>query len=256
MDSVRIAQALSNLLINAAKYTAPGGNIFVEAVRETSEIAIRIRDNGRGISPELMPRLFDLFVQGQQALDRRQGGLGIGLTVARSLVELHGGRISARSEVGAGSEFTVRLPAHPGASVEPPVAARLDPIESPAAMTTSARVLIVDDNEDGANALAEGLRGLGYAVSVAHDPVSGLAFAKELAPDFALVDIGLPSMDGYELAQKLRSLEGLEHLRLIAITGYGTAADRSRSSAAGFEAHMVKPVELWKLEETLKRTLA
>ena len=252
VDAARIAQALSNILINAAKYTEPGGDIEVGAVREGAEIAIRIRDNGPGIPRELLPRLFDLFVQGQRTPDRRQGGLGIGLTVARSLVELHGGQISASSDLGTGSEFTIRLPDGFGASVPPKETPRLKRTEGLTPMDGHARVLIVDDNEDGANTLAQGLRSLGHEVAVAHHPASGLAMAGALVPEFALIDIGLPSMDGYELGRRLRSLEGLERLRLIAITGYGSEDDRIRSRAAGFEAHLVKPVEFSILKETLK----
>jgi CheY-like chemotaxis protein len=251
VDTVRIAQALSNILINAAKYTGPGGSLEVEADRSGSEVAIRIRDNGPGIPPELMPRLFDLFVQGKQTLDRRQGGLGIGLTVARSLVELHGGSIAARSDPGAGSEFTIRLPVGPASFLRTSPRPRLARREARKERKPELRILIVDDNEDGAKALAEGLRQLGYAVAVVHDPMSALSTAQGLRPDFALIDIGLPSMDGYELARELQSLEGLAELRLIAITGYGNEADRRRSQAAGFRAHLVKPVELAKLEDTL-----
>jgi len=253
VDTVRIAQALSNILINAAKYTEPGGDICVEAVREGAEIAIRVRDNGPGIPRELLPRLFDLFVQGRRTPDRRQGGLGIGLTVARSLVELHGGQVSVRSDPGAGSEFTIRLPPGTNAALRPLETSRLERIEKPGSKDAQARVLIVDDNEDGANSLAEGLRSLGHWVAVAHDPASGLSIARALGPDFALIDIGLPSMDGYELGRRLRALDGLENLRLIAITGYGSEDDRTRSRAAGFEAHFIKPVELAILNEALRR---
>ncbi len=241
-DAQRAAQVLANLMINAAKYTEPGGRIAVEGSREGADVVVRVRDNGRGIAAELLPRVFDLFVQGSRSPDRREGGLGVGLSVARSIVELHGGTIAARSDgEGRGSEFAVRLPlAGPGRESVADAASG-----QPALVTAEGtRVLIVDDNEDGADALAQGLRHLGHVVRVAYDSESGLRAAEEFAPAVALLDIGLPVLDGYELATRLRARSAGRRLALIALTGYGGEIDRARSTAAGFRAHIVKPADL------------
>jgi CheY-like chemotaxis protein len=207
-------------------------------------VAVRVRDNGAGLSADLVPRLFDLFVQGARRADRAPGGLGIGLTIARSLVQLHGGSIGARSDgPGKGSEFTVVLPAFlRGPHVETPAAA-----VRPEPASTGKRVLVVDDNEDAAEGLALSLRLRGYGVRVAHDGPSAIEAAREFHPVIALLDIGLPVMDGYELAGRLRQLPGLEALRLVAVTGYGQESDRARSRAAGFHAHLVKPADFGKV---------
>ena len=245
-DATRLAQVLSNLMTNAAKYTESGGQITVEAERRGREVEIRVRDNGIGIAPDVLPRVFEFFVQDRQALDRAQGGLGLGLAIVRNLVTMHGGTVSARSEgIGRGSEFTVRLPAA-GRMAEVPVARALSAVTRPA--TTGAhRVLVVDDNEDAAALLAESLGSLGHQTEVAADGPSALRMAETFQPDIALLDIGLPVMDGYELAHRLRERPELGRLRLIAVTGYGQESDRSLSRKAGFDAHLVKPVQFERL---------
>ncbi len=254
-DSMRLAQTVSNLIMNAAKYTEHGGEIDISAGRDGDQIFLIVRDNGIGIDPEVLPRIFDLFVQDRQALDRSQGGLGLGLAIVRSLVAMHGGGVTARSEgKGRGSEFEIRLPAtiH-DADARAPLARSQSPTDS--SRREALRILVVDDNEDGATLLAETLAELGYETRVAHDGPEALRVAAEFAPDVGLLDIGLPLMDGYELARRLRELEGLAGpLRLVAVTGYGQAADRDRAKRAGFDAHLVKPVQLDQLASVIKRS--
>ncbi len=241
-DPVRLAQVIANLLTNAAKYTEPGGRITVAASLDADHIDIRVRDTGIGIPPDLLPRVFDLFMQGPQSLARPEGGLGLGLTIVRSLVLLHGGSVEARSDgPGQGSEFLVRLPAIDPAALRADAAAEA---AAPLAVPTPRRVLIVDDNGDAADMLAEALSIAGHTTRTAGDGPSALAAAEVFRPDIALLDIGLPVMDGYELAKRLRTLPGLSALRVVAVSGYGQDADRRRSAAAGFDAHLVKPVEL------------
>lgn len=253
-DQERIAQVVTNLLDNAARYTEPGGEITVAAERDGEQVVIRVRDTGCGIDPELLPRIFEPFAQDAGSRGRRQGGLGLGLAIASSLVELHGGTIEAHSDgPGRGSEFVVRLPGAPpaGAAVEAP---------SPAAEAASAppqrgRVLIVDDNADAANLLALALEGLGFETRVAFDGPAALHAADEAPPDVALLDLGLPVMDGYDLARHLRARPRLADLPLVAITGYGQDGDRERTLRAGFDEHLVKPVDLRRLTATLERLL-
>jgi signal transduction histidine kinase/ActR/RegA family two-component response regulator len=242
-DEDRLAQVIANLLTNAAKYTAPGGSITVTGAREAEWVVLTVADDGLGIDPELLPRIFDRFVQGQRGLDRAEGGLGLGLAIVRSLVEMHGGQVSARSEgPGKGSEFIVRLP-----WVE---AAAGDPARDPAGTADGdravvpKRVLIVDDNRDAAVVLEEALGELGHVTRSAFDAPSALCVARDFGPDVALLDIGLPVMDGYELARRLRDLPGMSGIRLVAVTGYGQDADRARSRDAGFYEHLVKPIDL------------
>ncbi|HVJ15881.1 MAG TPA: GAF domain-containing protein [Polyangiaceae bacterium] len=250
-DPGRLAQVVANLLTNAAKYTEPRGEIWLSAAIEGDRICIRVRDSGIGIAEDVLPKVFDLFAQAHSTLDRAQGGLGIGLTVVRNLVELHGGTVSARSEgTNRGSEFTILLPqATLEAVVEPfshgAVAVQLTPKKL-------RRVLVVDDNADAANTLADLLRALGFSVEVAFDAPSALAAAAVFEPQIALLDIGLPVMDGYELARRLRQHQATASIRLVAITGYGQTLDRERSKEASFDEHYVKPVEL----ETLRQILA
>ncbi len=252
-DPTRLAQVFANLLTNAAKYTEPGGFLAVTGTREGRELVISVRDTGVGVAPEILPRVFDLFVQEHQALDRSQGGLGLGLAIARSLVTLHEGTISAHSAGrGRGSTFTVRLPA-----LEAEVPAALPPPQPGAHVpqepaSVSARVLIVDDNRDAADVLSESLEFLGCTTHVAYDGPSGLEAAKAFRPEIALLDIGLPVMDGYELARLLRQQEDPRSLKLVAVTGYGQESDRQRSRAAGFDAHLVKPLHFETLETLLK----
>lgn len=252
-DATRVAQVLANLLTNAAKYTAPGGDIRVTAEREADTLVIRVRDDGIGIAPEMLPRVFELFVQERQDADRAHGGLGLGLSIVRSLVTLHGGTVEAHSEgLGKGSELVVRLPAlradapdRASASGRPPAAARRAP-----------HVLIVDDNEDAAEMLSLALAHSGYVTRVAHDGPQALHAAEDFPADVAVLDIGLPVMDGYELARRLRAHAALSRVRLVALTGYGQSDDVRRAKEAGFDEHLVKPVELARLDAVFARLLA
>ncbi|MBX6313005.1 MAG: response regulator, partial [Isosphaeraceae bacterium] len=254
-DTARLEQILSNLLNNAAKYTEPGGQITLVAERDGGDAVVRIRDTGIGIDPELLPHVFDMFTQADRSLDRSQGGLGIGLTLVRRLVELHGGSVTATSDgLGRGSEFIVRLPAlAPGASLEPHDTG--DEGQSPDNIgpTRSRRVLVVDDNVDGARILARLLAAIGYQVDVAHDGPSALQAAQAGRPEVILLDIGLPGMDGYEVARRIRGLEGLDQVLLVALTGYGQESDRIRASAAGFDHYLVKPVDPKMMRDLMAR---
>ena len=240
-DSARLVQVLANLITNAAKYTDPAGRIRITAKRSGNEAVIAVRDSGQGIDPALLPQVFELFIQERQSPGRPQGGLGLGLSIARSIVELHGGNISAASAgPGTGSEFVVRLPLAPVVTSTPVPAALPREESSP----LQPLVLLVDDNEDAAELLADLLRSRGCEVHVARDSAEALHQASRLVPDVALLDIGLPGMDGYELAGKLRELPGWGRVRLVALTGYGNDSDRKRSTAAGFQLHLVKPIDV------------
>jgi CheY-like chemotaxis protein len=245
VDEFRICQVLTNLLTNAAKYTERGGTIHLSANREGAEVAIRVTDNGTGISADLLPRMFDLFVQGFAGRDRAQGGLGIGLALVRNLVQLHGGSVTAVSDgAGKGSEFVVRLPVIEAVRA----AAHTDGEQSIRARVevVSRRVLVVDDNEDAAILLGDLLRSVGHDVRVAHDGASAIDTATRFQPEIAILDIGLPGMDGFELAAALRERLGTD-VRLMALTGYGQQNDVARTERAGFEVHFVKPVALARL---------
>ncbi len=250
-DLTRIEQVLANLLHNAAKFTEPGGSIHLTAGREGSEAVLRVCDNGAGISPELLPRVFDLFVQEERSLARSRGGLGIGLTLVRALVERHGGSIEAASEgPGRGSTFTVRLPRMLELAPEPwteEEARPGSPRPGEAGEAEPARILLVEDNLDAAEALSELLRMWGHEVETAHDGVSALRTARQTLPGIVLLDIGLPGMDGYEVARELRSTPALASTRLIALTGYGQESDRQRSRLAGIDHHLIKPVDVEQL---------
>ena len=238
-DEGRLAQVVSNLLTNAAKYTDPGGCITVEARRQGGEIVLTVKDDGIGISADLLPHVFDMFTQERQAADRSRGGLGIGLTIVRNLVELHGGTVQAESNgLGKGSVFTVRLPV---AAEEPTAIASSSVAEL--APRARQRVLLVDDNEDALELLAEVLRNAGHVVATAKDGPTALKVMKTFHADAAILDIGLPVMDGYELAGRLRAELGKELPRLIALTGYGQESDRARAKQAGFAEHLTKPVD-------------
>lgn len=252
-DSTRLSQVVSNLLTNAAKYTPPAGHITIRTEGDDSDVVVRVRDTGMGIAPEVLPCVFDLFVQEPQAIDRSQGGLGLGLTIVRNLVERHGGTVSASSDgPGTGSEFVVRLPRVTRVSM-------LDeaPVDKSAQASTvprrsdSPRILVVDDSVDGAEMLAAALAAKGYDARVAHDAPSALRIASEFRPALAFLDIGLPVMDGYELAAHLRELPELNEIKLIALTGYGQESDRRRSREAGFDDHLVKPVDFAAVESVL-----
>ena len=239
-DETRLAQVFANLLTNAAKYSNRPGRIVLRGWVEAGMVVVRCEDDGMGISPELLPRVFDLFKQGRQTLDRRQGGLGLGLAVAKTLVELHGGTVEAASEgLGRGSTFTVRLPL---AALPPAIAQSEDQGALP--VTTSGRVLVVDDNRDAADLLAETLRLGGFEVATAFDGAEALKTVSTFRADVAILDIGLPSMNGLELARQLREIDATRTIRLIALTGYGQQADFAASSAAGFDLHLVKPVTM------------
>jgi len=248
IDRGRMAQVLANLLTNAAKYTPVGGRICVAAKRVANDVVVTVEDNGTGISPELLPNVFDLFVQARQTLARSQGGLGLGLSLVKSLVTMHGGNVSAESKgIGMGSKFTVRLPALDARPKAPEAARAL-----PNVRQNERRIFVVDDNADAADMLAETLQMLGYRTAIANDGPTALSVAHEFEPHAALLDIGLPVMDGYELAERLRGQQGAD-LLLIAITGYGQESDRRRSRAAGFKEHVTKPVDLESLAKLLER---
>jgi signal transduction histidine kinase len=250
-DAIRLAQVVANLLNNAAKYTADGGRIDIEARRDGDSVVVCVRDTGIGVAREMLPRVFDLFTQERQALDRAQGGLGLGLAIVRSLVVAHGGTVAARSDgIGRGAEFEIRLPA--AAGVTTAVRASLG-APSPVAATSGVRILIVDDNADALELLAEGLELLGHEVHRAQDGPSALAVAERVAPAVAILDIGLPVMDGYDLARRLRAQSTLDGLTLIALTGYGQASDRQRAADAGFDEHLVKPVSIDHVQSVIDR---
>jgi PAS domain S-box-containing protein len=237
-DPTRLEQILSNLLHNAVKYTGTGGQISLIAAGEGTDVVIKVRDTGIGIAPEKLPRMFELFAQGDRSLARQEGGLGIGLTLARSLAEMHGGSLSAASEgPGKGSEFTLRLP---GAAKPSGRVTRQPPLEPSG---TGSRVMVVDDNVELAQGLARLLKLLGHDVKIAHDGPSALESARGFQPEIVLLDIGLPGLDGYQVAMQLRREGYGRSARLIAITGYGHDEDRARSREAGFDYHLVKPIE-------------
>lgn len=251
-DPVRLAQAVGNLLTNAARYTDMGGHLALRASPLGDDaLVITVSDDGMGIPADVLPRIFDPFFQGPRRIDRAGGGLGIGLALVRNLVELHGGTVAASSDgPGKGSVFAVQLPVSRRGS-EMPVADTGPPSEGPAE-TVARRILLVDDNVDAVQALAELLRACGHRVEAVYDPVSALRIAAAFAPEVALLDIGLPVMDGYELARRLRVALGGRPCLLIAVTGYGQSADRERSAAAGFDRHLVKPVALDALLEHVR----
>jgi signal transduction histidine kinase len=247
-DPTRLAQIIVNLLTNAAKYTDPGGTIAIRAERTGDRIRYRVIDSGIGIATDMLPRIFDMFAQADQPLARQQGGLGLGLTIARSLMHAHGGTITARSDgPGQGSELILELPAAAPAIAKPPQRAVTVPPRS-----AGQRVLVVDDNEDAAELMAASLTRWGYTVEVAHDASQALAVVGELAPSAAVLDIGLPVMDGYELARRLREMPAHAGMILIAVTGYGQASDRARALDAGFDRHLVKPVSAARIREILE----
>jgi CheY-like chemotaxis protein len=248
-DLLRMPQIVLNLLNNAIKYTPEGGRIAVSIERDGDWAMLRVKDSGVGILPELLPKVFDLFVQGERTLARTEGGLGIGLTIVRKLVALHEGTVTARSDgLGKGSEFIVTLPA---LSRKQPVRESATTWQPRKARTTR-RVLIVDDNRDTAETAAALLIASGHDVRTVYDGLSALATAREYLPDVVLLDIGLPGMNGYEVARQLRLSEQQHSMLLVAVTGYGQDADRQRSREAGFDHHVVKPLE----PATLERIVA
>jgi two-component system, chemotaxis family, CheB/CheR fusion protein len=250
-DPTRMAQVLLNLLNNAAKYTPEGGRIWLIAGKEGGECVIRVRDTGMGIPPHILPKVFDLFTQAERTLERAEGGLGIGLTLVRRLTEMHNGEVQAFSAgPGEGSEFVVRLPLLPDGPTAPsPARKPASGIRAKAAVMR--RILVVDDNRDSADSLALLLRLVGHDVRTVHDGRQALVVAATYRPDVALLDIGLPGMDGFTVARHMRSQSELAGTVLVALTGYGTEEDRRQSHAAGFQHHMVKPVNLDALQELL-----
>jgi signal transduction histidine kinase/ActR/RegA family two-component response regulator len=252
-DPVRMAQVFANLLTNAAKYTEPGGHVVVSGRLEGETVVIECQDDGIGMSAELLPRVFDLFVQGERGLDRRQGGLGLGLALSRALVERHGGAIDAKSDGrGRGSTFTVRLPIAPVDSQAPMA------VEASRGRDTavrSARVLVVDDNRDAVEMLVAAFRDAGFHAVGATDGVEALAVAASLQPHVAVLDIGLPSLDGFQLARMLRAATPTG-LRLVALTGYGQDQDMAAAREAGFEKFFVKPASVETLIQAINELVA
>lgn len=250
-DLVRLVQALSNLLNNAAKYTPEGGHVELFVERQGGMAVLRVRDTGVGIAPEMRPRLFTLFSQSERTLDRAEGGLGIGLTLVQRLTEMHGGTVEAHSDgLGQGSEFTIRMPLS-----RKPVATEQETAEPSADPAVSRRILVVDDNQDSAKTLSQLLFRLGHVVQAVHDGPGALSAVAAFTPEIVLLDIGLPGMDGYEVCRQLRAKEATQHLVLIALTGYGSPEDRQQSRQAGFNAHLVKPVDLETLKDLLGQPL-
>jgi signal transduction histidine kinase/ActR/RegA family two-component response regulator len=250
-DETRIVQVLVNLLSNAAKYTERGGKIVVSVACEDDEVVLRVRDNGVGIEAEMLSRIFDLFTQIGRSLHRSQGGLGLGLTLVRQLVELHGGRVSVHSEgPGKGSEFVVRLPI---AAPPPPPVSPGEPPQSAVAPSraTTHHILIIEDNTDARETLTLLLQMLGHRVESAATGPDGITRALASRPQVVLIDLGLPGLDGYEVARQVRAALG-QKARLVALTGYAQEEDRRRTRDAGFDAHLPKPVELEELNRVMK----
>ena len=246
-DPARLEQVVGNLLNNAAKYTEPNGRIWVTAVREGPMVILRVKDTGIGILPEMLPRVFDLFVQADRSLDRAEGGLGLGLSLVKSLVQLHQGTIEAHSPgVGQGSEFVIRLHAVPEVMAMQP-----DSSAGEASKGRRLRLLVVDDNTDTVESLAMLLRLSGHVVLTANTGPAGLQAAIAESFDVAMLDLGLPSIDGYEIARRIRQQTGKPIL--IAMTGYGQPEDRERTKEAGFDYHLVKPVDPEKLHDLLSK---
>jgi CheY-like chemotaxis protein len=258
-DFDRLVQVLGNLLNNSAKYTDPGGQIWLEARREDGDAVIRVRDNGIGIAPEVLPHVFELFTQAERSLDRSQGGLGIGLTLVQTLVQMHGGRVEAASDgLGKGSTFTVWLPltelaCGPGVPAGGPAR---QAAQAPSGAPARPRIMVVDDIEDTAASMAEVLDLWGYPVKIACDGFKALELARVFQPDVVLLDIGLPGMDGYEVARRLRQEHADRPMLLAAMTGYGQEQDREATRAAGFDHHLVKPVDLAMLRQLLAHASA
>ena len=254
-DESRLVQVITNLLTNAARYTMPGGAISISALREGEKLVVRVKDNGIGIAPDLLPHIFDLFVQGRHSMTRPNAGLGLGLTLVRGLVEQHGGTVRAVSEgTGLGSEFSISLPALPAraraaaATVEVamPIPALSDELRR--------RVLLVDDNKDAAELLGDLLRGLGHEVKTAYDGQAALALIEQFKPQVAILDLDLQEMNGYELAERIRAAHTTSAPRLIALSGNGLQEDRRRSERAGFSQHLVKPVAAERLERSIRES--
>jgi CheY-like chemotaxis protein/two-component sensor histidine kinase len=254
-DSGRLSQVFSNLLDNAAKYTDPGGRIWLEAGRENDVAVVRVRDTGVGIAPEKLSSVFSLFMQESQGLTRSRGGLGIGLTVVSKLVELHGGTVTVTSAgLGRGSEFTVRLPlpARQPAPQEPAIPEESDGKHSSPNPASRRRVLVADDNEDAVQSLALLLQIVGHEVETAYDGLAAVKAAETFRPHVVLLDIGMPILNGYDAARRIRAALGSD-VRLIAMTGWGQEKDRQASREAGFDYHLVKPIDIQTVEQLIEQ---
>jgi CheY-like chemotaxis protein len=243
-DRARLAQSLSNVLHNAAKYTEAGGAITLRVAASAEQVELEVRDSGIGIPEQLLPHVFEPFVQSERAIDRAEGGLGIGLSIVKGLIEMHGGTVRAASEgTGCGSTFRIRLP-----RISLPEAVEQPPGPRPG---VKRRVLIVDDNVDAADSLAMLLRVDGHEAETAYSASSALEAIETLRPEIVLLDVGLPQMDGYEIARRLRANNTVPGIRLIALTGYGRAEDRERARLAGFDGHLLKPADMQALQQFL-----
>ena len=248
-DLTRLAQVISNLLHNAAKYTDRGGSIWLTAEQRGHEAVVTVRDTGIGIPPELLPRIFEMFMQADRSLERSYSGLGIGLTLARQIVELHGGTITAHSDgAGTGSAFTVRLPVLLEAAPAPP---RARPARERQVPVAARRILVVDDERIAAASLGKLLTILGHEIRTAYDGLEAVGVAEAFRPDVVLLDIGLPKLNGYEVARTIRQQPWGQGMVLIALTGWGQEADRQRAREAGFDHHLVKPVDHTTLTQLL-----
>jgi signal transduction histidine kinase/CheY-like chemotaxis protein len=246
-DPVRLEQVVGNLLTNAAKYTDKRGHIWLTVEPEGDQCVLRVRDTGVGLAPNLLPRIFDLFTQAERSLDRSQGGLGIGLALVQRLVEMHHGKVEVHSTLGKGSEFVVRLPVVPSPTPQSPSPTN----EQVQPTRRSLRVLVVEDNADTAQGLALVLQAFGHQVRTVHDGVSALQAALDYQPNVVLLDIGLPGLNGLEVAKKMRKQPALKNVVLVAVTGYGTKTDHQRSQEAGFDYHLVKPADFKTVEQIL-----
>jgi CheY-like chemotaxis protein/two-component sensor histidine kinase len=249
-DGARLAQVFGNLLANAIKFSEAGARIEIISAEESGQAVVRVVDEGIGIAPAMLPSIFELFVQADSGPARERGGLGVGLTVAKMITGLHGGSIDVRSEgLGHGTEFSVRLPLVPQS-------ARTQGVDVARAGTSpmaQRRILVVDDNADAAASLALLLKFSGHEVHVAHEGEAALRLAETLRPHAVLLDVGMPGMDGYEVARRLRQRPGTDDLVIIAVTGYGAETDRRRARAAGFDHHLTKPIELASVADLITR---
>jgi signal transduction histidine kinase/CheY-like chemotaxis protein len=247
-DPMRLEQVVSNLVGNALKFTPAGGTIHVSVAQEDGTATLRVADTGIGIPPDLLPQIFELFAQGTRGLDRAEGGLGIGLTLVKHIVELHDGAIDLRTDgPGRGCEFAVRLRAVP----RPTSGSESERRGAPPGRTVARRVLVVEDQADMREILRIAIEGAGHVVAEAADGPGGVEAARRFRPDVALVDIGLPGFDGYEVGRRIRALAGPSPVVLVALTGYGQPEDRQRAQAAGFDVHLVKPIEMDRVDELL-----
>jgi CheY-like chemotaxis protein len=248
-DSLRLAQIFANLLNNSAKYTDPGGQIWLTARREAEKIAVAVRDSGTGIAADVLPRVFEMFMQADGSASRAQGGLGIGLTLVKSLVEMHGGSVEAHSEgPGKGSEFVVRLPLL-GAK---PAGAQAGPAGRQSTVLAGRRILVVDDSRDAAESLGLLLKLLGADVQIAYSGREALEALPNHQPNAVLLDIGMPGLNGYEVAKRIRQHPEFQDVMLIALTGWGQEEDRRRTQVAGFDHHLTKPADVGVLQSLLK----